>query len=219
MKSILKFEAVKKALGQVVAESDKSNGTNGMTLLCHYWSHEYQYDETRQTLMNEMGKLALLGKPDEIIKVRAQIEALPKPKIIMEFRLLKPIPMIRGTKTVIDGSKTYTISAQDVKSIFIQEDALHSDLGEFEETGETTKDAVGQDTPVIKLLIKKGLLDVAGESLDPRDRNKPTDQRRIVRQKRVYLTAVSYHTLQVVGRMQYREQNNRDRRYGMDEQS
>jgi len=218
MKSIYDFEPVKKALEQVVAESDVNNGTRGIEILCHYWTYEYQFNEERQSLQNKMGDLALAGKPEELIKTRKELEALPKPKVVMEFRLMIPIPLIRGTKTISDGNKIFTISANDVKSIFFPEDALRSELATFEETGDTAKDLLGQDTPVVRLVINKGVLDVAPEILDPRDSRRPLEQRRILRGKRVYLTAVSYHALQVVGRIQAKEQYNRFKRYGFNEQ-
>lgn len=218
MKSILQFEAVRSALEQVVAESDKTNGTRGLELYCYYWNHENQFDEKRQTLMNEMGRLVLLGKPEDAAKVRDEIEKLDKPKIIMEFKLMQPIPMVRGTKTMTDGSKMYTIQAENVVSIFIPQDSLYGDLAEFEETDDVAKDILGRDTKVIKLKIKKGILDVASEQLDIRDSRKPLEQRRIRVPKRVYLTAMSYHTLQIVGRLKAQEENARFRRFGFTEQ-
>jgi len=209
MKSIMQLDSVKKALEQVVADSDVNNGTRGMEMFCYYWTHENQYDETRQSLMNEMAKLVLLGRPDEVGMVREQIEKLGKPKIIVEFRLMKEIPLIRGTKTISDGSKLYSIQAENVKSIFIPQDSLAGDLLEYEETQDMSKDANGNDSAIIKLRINKGILDVVGEKLD---RNQ-----KVIQSKRVYLTAVSYHALQIVGRMKYNEETAKRRRYGFNE--
>lgn len=216
MKSLMDFEAVKKALEQVVAESDVNNGTNGMEFFCHYWSHENQYEERRQKLMEEMARSVFLNKPEEIIRIRELVEALEKPKIIIEFRLLLPIPLVKGTKTIVDDEGTHTISAENVRSIFIHEDSLKSQLGEFEETDDVAKDVMGRDTKIIKLKINKGLLDVKEAIVDSRDDNRPENQRRIIRPKMVYLVAVSFHALQVVGRMKQNEKRAARRRFGFD---
>lgn len=218
MKSLLNFDAVKKALEQVVAQSDKNNGTNGMELVCHYWNQDTEWDEDRQRLQDEKTRLVFAGDPEGVIRVTKLMDELPKPKIIMEFKLLAPIPRLQGTKTISDGTKTWTISMENVQTIFIPEDSIRAELAEFEETGDMARDIIGNETPIIRLKILKGLLDVAQEKLDKRDGNKPLSQRRVRVPKRAYLTAVSYHSMQVVGRMKAQEEKAKERRYGMDEQ-
>lgn len=217
MKSILELSSVKKALEQVVAQSNVNNGTNGMELFCHYWSQEEQYDKMREDLQLQMGRAAIEGRPDDVVKIRKLIESLPPAKIIMEFKLMTPIPVVRGTKTIYDGEKKLTITATNVRTFFIHEDSLLSELGVFEETEDIAKDSYGNDQPIIKLRINKGILDVKEAAYDNRDDDKPDNLKRIIRPQRVYLTAVSYATLQVVGRMKMNEKRAQRRRFGFDE--
>jgi hypothetical protein len=210
MKDLSKFAVVKQALEQIVAESDVNNGTQGAELLAHFWQQEYIYDETRDKLRNEIAKAVLQSRLDDVKKYQDEINKLPKPKIVMEFKLLTPIPRLQGTKVITDGEKTFKIHMENVSSIFVPEDAVKLGLLEYEETKDVARDAQGRETTVIKLRIKKGLIDVAAPIVDRFDK--------VLRPKRAYVTAISYGAMQTAGRLMNQEKQNKRRRTGFDEQ-
>ena len=209
MKDLSKFEVVKQALEKVVAESDVNNGTQGTEILCYYWQQEYIHDENRQNIQNNIAKSVLSGDIEGVKKFQKQLETLPKPKIVMEFKLLNPIPRIQGTKIISDGEKQYKIHMENVSSLFVPEDAVHLKLLEYEETADVLKDAQGRDSTVIKLHLKKGIIDVAAPIIDRFDR--------VLRPKRAYVTAISYFAMQTAGRILNNERQAKRRRTGFDE--
>jgi hypothetical protein len=210
MKDLSKFAVVKQALEQVIAQSDTNNGTTGAELLAHFWQNDYVFDEKRQAAQTALAKAVLEHRIDDAKKLQKELESLDRPKIVMEFRILTPIPRIQGTKVITDGERTFKISMENVTSLFIPEDAVKLGLLEYEETEEVVKDAQGRDTTVIKLHIKKGLIDVAAPVVDRYGR--------VLRPKRAYVTAVSYGAMQVAGRVMRNEQNAKRKRTGFEEQ-
>lgn len=210
MKDLSKFEIVKTALSQIVAESDVNNGTKGIQLLAHYWASESVFDQEREDLRVEVAKCVLNGRIDEVKKLQKQMDALPKPKIVMEFKLLMPIPRIQGTKIISDGEKTFRISMENVTSLYIPEDCVHLGLLEYEETNDSMKDSMGNEAKVIKLHIKKGIIDVAAPITDRFDK--------VIRQKRAYITPISYAAMQIAGKVMYNERLSKRRRFGFEEQ-
>lgn len=211
MKDLSMFNSVKQALEQVVAESDVNNGTQGITLIAHFWSQEYVFDEKRENLRTEIARAVLQSRLEDVKKLQSEMDALPKPKIVMEFKLLEPIARLQGTKIISDGEKTYKISMENVTSLYVPEDAVHLGLLEYEETDTVLKDSMGRDSQVINLRIKKGIIDVAAAVLDRNDK--------MVRNKRAYVTAISYSAMQVAGRLMNNERMAKRRRYGFDEQA
>lgn len=210
MKDLSKFQTVKQALEQVVSASDVNNGTQGVTLVAHYWQHESIFDRKRQDLQTLLAKAVLTGQLEDVKTHQKELEKLPKSKIVMEFRLLEPIPRIQGTKVMHDGEKTYKISMENVTSLFVPEDAVHLGLLEYEETADKMTDAQGKEATVIKLHIKKGIIDVAAPITD--------NLGKIMRPKRAYVTAISYHAMQIAGRVMNNEKNNKRRMYGFEQE-
>lgn len=210
MKDLSKFESVKNALEQVVSESDVNNGTTNVDFLCYYWDNEFMFDQKRQDIQVDMARKQLAGDIEAVKKLQKEFAALDKPKIMMEFRLVKPIPKLLGTKIISDGDKTYKITMENVTSLFIPEDAVKLGLLEYEDTTEIVKDARNNDTPIIKLRLKKGLIDVAAPIQDRFGRQ--------IRPKRAIVTATSYRSMQIAGEMLSRERLAKRRRYGFDEQ-
>jgi hypothetical protein len=211
MKDLKQFTAVKQALEKIVSESDVNNGTSGMTLMAHFWQQEYVYDKARQDIQTEIAKMMLQGMKegaDAVKKKQAELEKLPKPKIVMEFKLLQAIPLIRGTKVIHDGDNHRTISMENITSLFVPEDAVHLGLLQYEETEDVLKDAQGRDTTVIKLHLKKGLIDIAAPIVSANDK--------VLRPKRAYVTAISYKAMQTAGELMYRERNKTRRTVGFD---
>ena len=210
MKDLSKFQVVKEALDKIVAESDVNNGTQGVDFLCHFWQQESAFDEKRQAAQMELTRHILEGSLDKVKEAQKLMENLPKPKIVMEFRLLQPIPRLQGTKVITDGDKTYKISMDNVMSLFIPEDAVKLGLLEYEETENKARDAQGRETTIIKLRLKKGIVDVAAPRLDRNDK--------VIVPKRAYVTAISYGAMQIAGRMLNQEKQAKRRRTGFDEQ-
>jgi len=210
MQDLSKFIVVKQALEQVVAGSDVNNGTQSVDFLCHYWQSESVYDEKRAALQIEMTRAVLAGDIEGTKLVQAKMDLLPKPKIMMEFRLLQPIARIQGTKTVSDGDRILRISMDNVKSIFVPEDAVNLGLLEYEETEEKATDSMGRETTIIKLRLKKGIIDVTSPKSDRNDK--------IIVPKRAMVTPISYGAMQVAGRVLYNERIARRKNLGFEEQ-
>lgn len=210
MKDLSKFESVKKALEQVVSESDVNNGTSGIELLAHYWSQENVWDKERNSLQTEIAQKLLSNDITDVKALQDKLLKLPKSKIVMEFRLLQPIPRIQGTKIVTDGDKTFKINMENVTMLYVPEDSVKLGLLEYEETGDKATDSMGRETDIIKLHIKKGLIDIAAPVLDRFDR--------VIRPKRAYVTAISYKAMQVAGELMNRNRLKTKRRYGFDQE-
>lgn len=210
MKKFGKFEEVKKALEQVVSESDVNNGTQGLELIAHYWSQEYAFDDEREKLRTDIARNVLQGNITEVKKLQAKMDSVEKPKIIMEFNLLTPIPRLEGTKVITDGERTYKLSMENVTRLFIPQDVVDYDLLEYDETEEKARDAQGREATIIKLRIKKGIIDVAAPIVDRFEK--------ILRPKRAYVTAISFRAMQLVGQIANRERQAKRRRFGFDEQ-
>ena len=211
MKDLSNFQAVKQALEQIASESDVNNGTNGVELLAHYWSYDQMYDENKAKLQTDIARAVINGNLDVVKFKQEELDKLPPSKIIMEWRLVTPIPRLNGTKIVTDGDKTYKLSMDNVTTIYIPEDAIKLGLLEYEETQDMVKDMLGNDTPIVKLHLKKGIIDIAAPKLGRNDK--------VIVPKRAIVTAISYRAMQTAGRILNDERNAKRRRYGFDEQA
>lgn len=209
MKSLSQFERVKKALEQVVSESDVTNGTNGLELIAHFWEHEMVSDKNRKDVETSIAKAVINGDLAAISELQKQLSAMPRAKINTVWRLLVPIPRIQGTKTLYDGNKSYQLSMDNVTTLYIPEDAIKLELLDYEETGDMAKDSNGKDTPIIKLIIKKGIIDIAAPITDRKGN--------VVRAKRAYVTPISYKAMQIAGRVINQEKIDKQKRFGFDE--
>lgn len=208
MKSLNQFAQVKQALEQVVAESDVNNGTQGVIYTAHFFEQETAYDEQRAKIQNEIARGILMNKIDHIPVLQAQLESLPKPQIIMVWKLVEPIAVLTGTKPMKSGDKELRLVMHNVDKLYIPENALKLDLIEYEETDQMGKDMQGRDAQIVKLRLRKGIIDVA----PPIMRNTKE-----IRGKRAYVTPISYKALQVVGSMMFKEKQSAERLYGFEE--
>ena len=211
MKDLSTFETVKQALNQVVKESDINNGTQNVELVGHFYQQEYIFDKDKQDLQLELTRAVLASDISKIKQLQTDMEKLPKPKIVMEFKLLTVIPRLQGTKILSDGDKQYKISMENVGSLFIPEDAVHLGLIGYDETEEKARDAQGRETPIIKFVVQKGIIDVAAPIVDRFDK--------VIRPKRAYVTAISYGSMQLAGKLLNTERLSKRRRFGFDEQA
>lgn len=210
MKDLSKFKQVQEALKQVVAESDVNNGTQGQEFLAHFWSQENVFDQARQDIQMKMAQAVIGGQLDVVKQLQEQLNILPKPKIVMLWKLLTPIPRLQGTMIRHDGDKQFKLQMENVTILYIPEDAVHLGLLEYEETEEIAKDMQGRDATVVKLRLKKGIIDVAAPILGRGDKE--------IRGKRAFVTPISYRAMQISGEVLSRERTNKRRRYGFDEQ-
>ena len=211
MKDLSNFDAVKAALEQVVAQSDVNNGTQGIELLAHYWTYDHMFDKRKAELQTDVARAVLAGNLDVVKLKQTELEGLPKSKIVMEWRLLTPIPRLTGTKIVTDGDKTYKLSMDNVTTLYIPEDAVKLGLLEYEETEDKAHDMMGKETSIVKLHLKQGIIDIAPPVLGRGDKE--------LRGKRAFVTAISYRAMQTVGEILNRERNAKRKRYGFDEQA
>ena len=210
MKSLSQFETVKAALSQITAEVDVSNGTSGIKFLAHYWSRETVYDKASAEIKLKIAQLMFANKTEGVKELQDQLLTLPKPKVIMVWKLLQPIPVLNGTKTITDGDKTYKLQMNNVKFLYIPEDAVEFDLLDYEETTEILKDQLGNDAIVVNMHLKRGLIDIAPPKADQFDKE--------LVPKRAMVTPISFKSMQVAGQMLSKERLAKKRRYGFDEQ-
>lgn len=211
MKDLSNLPSVVKALSQVVADSTvtDNNGTAGIELLCHYWDYDIIKDENRRKIEAELAK-AVLNKDIELANAfETDLKRLPSSEKLMIFRLLEPITHLQGTKVMYDGEKSYSPVMKNVQFLYIAEMSIKMGLLEYEETGEMAADKLGKETPVIKLKLKKGIIDVSAAIYD---RNK-----RMIREARAYVTPVSYRSMQVAGKIIAQEREVKRKLYGYDE--
>lgn len=213
MKKLKEFEPVKQALIRVATEASIAfdNGTYGKELFCQYWNKEEVYDKERNDKEIEIARSILTGKADLVPGLKAELAAMPKPKINMIFRLMEPMKRLVGSKIAHDGGKVYSPIMEDIRDIYIPEDALDMDLVEFEDTEHKAVDEHGNETPVIKLKLVNAMLDVKEGKVDWKDETKE------IRAPRVYVTAISYRSMQVAGKIMNNEGIKRRGMYGFNE--
>jgi len=208
MKDFSQFTQVKQALEQVVAESDVNNGTQGVIYTAHFYEQEMAYDEQRTKIQNEIARGLLMNKIDNIPMLQAQLGALPKPQVIMVWKLVEPIAILTGTKPMKSGDKELRLVMHNVDKLYIPENAVKLGLIEYEETDQFGKDIQGREAQIVKLRLRKGIIDVAPPVMRS---NKE------IRGKRAYVTPISYKALQTVGSMMFKEKQNAERLYGFEE--
>lgn len=209
MKDLLKFDSVKKALDAVVAENDVDNGTSGIEFLAHFWEQENIWDGKRHELQTAVAAAWITGDLRLIKEKQTELEKLEKPKIIMAWKLIEPIPNIMGTKILRKDGKSFRLSMKKVDIVYISEDAIKLGLLEYEETNELGQDSQLRDAKIIKIHLKKGIIDVAAPIVDRNGKE--------LRPKRAYVTPISYRSMQVAGEVINRQANEERRRYGYEE--
>ena len=212
MESLSNFPALKEALSQLVVETDVDNGTNGMEFLAYWYAKDFVRDEKRDDLNKQIARAVLTGTVEQVEELQAKLSLLPRPQIMMEWKLMEPIAKLRGTKVGTlkrNGEvRRFKLEMSNVTSIFISEKAAQLGLIEYERTDIVAQDANGRDSIVVRMVLKKGLIDVAAPIYFG-DKE--------VRGKRAYVQAVSNKALQVVGSMLFQEKKEENRLLGYDE--
>lgn len=211
MKDLSKFEAVKTALSQVVADASVTNGTNGLQFAAHFYKNEYAYDEDRAQLTSDLAKALLNSQLDVSQSIQKKLEALPKPKVIMIWKLLTPIPHLKGTKVVYDGDKAMRPAMTNVEYLYIPEDSVKLGLLEYEETKDMGKDEMGRDAQILNIHLKKGIVDVKEGMKDRKGKE--------VRKARAYVTAIAFKSMQIAGKIMWSEKEAKRKLYGFFEES
>lgn len=199
------------ALAKVAIEGTLShdNGTSGKELICHYWDYEELYDAKKAELEKLLVAAYLAGDTVTAGIHHKAIAALPPPKIVMIFKLLQPIPYLKGSKISLSDGKTFSPTMNNVDIIYIPEDAIKLGLCDFDESEDIVKDRVGLDTPIITLKLSKGMIDVKEGIFDRLNR--------LTRAPRASVTPISYRSMQIAGKILGNERITRDKVYGMTE--
>jgi len=210
MEDLSKFTRVKEAFEQVVQESDVNNGTQGLELLAHFWSQENVFDQKRQDIQTNMAKAVLAGSVELVKQYQEELAKLPKPKIVMLWKLITPIARLEGTMIRHDGDKPFKISMENVQMLYIPEDSVKAGLLTYEETEDKGVDMQGREATIVKLKLVKGIIDVAAPVKDRFDKE--------VRPKRAFVTIISYRAMQIAGQIMGRQKADARKRYGFDEQ-
>lgn len=208
MKDFSQFAQVKQALEQVISESDVNNGTQGVIYTAHFFEQEMAYDEQRGKIQNEIARSVLMNKLDNIPALQAQLETLPKPQVIMVWKLVEPIRILTGTKPMRSGDKELRLVMYDVDKLYIPENAVKLGLIEYEETDQMGVDMQGRDAQIVKLRLRKGIIDIAPPIMRSGKELRP---------KKAYVTPISYKALQTAGSMMFKERQNAERLYGFEE--
>jgi hypothetical protein len=200
MKDLSALPALKAALSQIVTESDVNNGTAGMEFHAYWYATEFIHNPERDAINRDIARAVLGGDHTKVLSLQEQLTKLARPEIMMEWRLLEPIKSLKGTKQVSikrgDETKKYELNMKDVKSIFVSESASKMKLIKWEETEEVREDSQGRESKVLRMILSKGLIDVAAPIIIAKKE---------VRGKRAYVTPISYKSLQVAGSMMFKE--------------
>lgn len=205
------FKPVVDALAQVAKDAVQThdNGTAGKTYLAHYWGDEQQTDTVRNQLNQDMTR-AILKDPGAVAGIRAKILVLPPPKINMIFKLMEPIAHLVGTKIVKSGNKSFCPLMENVQFIRVPQDALEMDLLEYEEVKNKFEvDSDGEKTPVIKLKLKYGILEVTEKYTNWKGE--------VTRPSMAFVSAMSYRAMQIAGKILGKEEVDERRVSGMTE--
>lgn len=192
MNSLKNFTAVQNALANIAQRHsiEHDNGTYGKTLKCYFWDkEEFQSKEYRE-LLKKITIKKFSG--EDYSEDMATLETIPAGKTVLIFKLVDPM-MVRGTKVYKVGEKTKNLDIPACEYIYIQSDLLQSgmDLLKYEETGEMEVDRSGNETEVINIHLNKCMLDVK--------EGKRNYDGSWFRKHRVYITDLSFRTMQVVG--------------------
>ena len=187
-----KLEAVVTALAASVTETNK---TEGMKIKCYFYDSTSTVDSKVREYQRQ--QLDALNRKDyeTFNKLRKDIAAIPAVKNLI-FKLVEPIETVIGTKKVKDGNGFKNPIAKNVTEIIINENNV--DLLSFTETRKTEKNKYGQEVPVIILDIEQCMLEVT----EPR-----VVDRKVVAKSKVYVSPLSFATMQLIGRAVYQEEN------------
>lgn len=203
---IKQLASVKAALSQVASETTVNNGTNGMKVMCHLWDVEDAFDQKKQDLEKAAFKALLESRLDDVVIHHKAISELPPAKKTLIFKLLQPIPTIRGTKVVIHEGKSRSPIMTNVDMIYLSEDAASLGLIDVRDTSEKAKDHNGMDVEIVELTLLKGIIDVKEA--------KYNRQNQLMRAARANITPISYKSMQVVGKLLYAESEAKRKLFG-----
>jgi len=211
MKSLKNFEPVMKAISKVATEVSvgHDNGTLGREFLCHYYDKEETFDKARQEILQALGRAMIKDEKHLIKTLQDKLVGLPPTKVNLIFKLTEPIKRLIGTKVQHDGETQYHPIMNNVKFIYVPEDAIDMEFLSFEETPDKDVDKFGNEAVIIKLKLDKGILDVKEGKLNWKDQE--------IRESRAYVTPVSFRAMQIAGKIMGEEQNKKRKMYGYGE--
>jgi hypothetical protein len=182
----------------------------GMEFLAYSYSQDTIYDKKKADNLLKMSTAWINGDLKTVEEMQKLVDNPDPSKIIMIWRLINPIKKIMGTKILHNGDNTFTLSMENVKDIYIPQDAIKLGLIEAEDTGDKAEDAHGKEVSILRMKVVKGLIDVAAPILDRFDKE--------VQPKRAFVTPISYRAMQTAGTIMAGERLAKRRRYGFDMQ-
>lgn len=204
----MEFGKVQDILNQVIVESDVDNGTKGLVFTAHFWKEELVFNKDQHSLMGKLGSAWLNGDLQLFEKLSEEQSSIKPTQKMMTWAIVPAIPQIKGTKNYKEGSKMWKLKMDNVSKLYISENAVKLKLIVFEETDIMGKDAQGRETPILKMCLKKGIIDVAPPTVNWRGEE--------VVPKRAFVTPISFHALQIAGELKAGEDRKTRRRYGFD---
>lgn len=200
MKSLTTLDAVATALANIQKSRtmDHDNGTFGKHVLASFYSYETVTPQEKRDLQKELIRWKLLGKKDKVRELQEKIDAIGADSVTMIFKLVTPIDSLTGTKAIPgNDGKVYHPVMKNVEYVYIPQDVYENDSVTYEETKEKTKDSIGNDVPIVDLILCRSIIDVSKEE---------KNSVRVWKEARAYVTDVSFRAMQVVGRMMASEQ-------------
>lgn len=207
MQDLSKFNKVIEALNEVVGQNTPTGGME-TPFLCHYWSQETILSDEAKQLQTDIAKAMLDGKVERVAELNEKWKDVGKSKVLMQFKLIEKIPLLRGTKIVyVENAPKHPVM-HNVEYLYISEDSVKLGLCEYEETDQKAKDAMGRDTAIIKLKLVKGIIDVKEGAVDWKGK--------VVREPRAYVTAISFKAMQVAGQIIRNEKEIKRKLYGFE---
>lgn len=202
------FEPVRAMLERVIVESDVDNGTKGLEFTAHFWEEDLVQNKDLNKHLGKLGSAWLDGKIELFEQLSKEQESIKPTQRMMTWAINPSLGIVHGTKRFKDAGKIWKLSMNAVSKLYISENVVKLGLIEYEETSETANDAQGRPTPIVKMRLKKGIIDIAppimswkGEEIVP---------------KRAFVTPISFHALQIAGELIAGEDRKSRRRYGFD---
>lgn len=200
---------VAKALSRIQEKRlfSDDNGTNGETYRCYVWDSEIVKDKKFSKLEKERALAAFAGDAVAVERLEAEIAKLPAPTVNFVFKLVSPIGVVNGTKVFEHKGHIKPLVARGVEEFSMAQNVMEGKYYTMKETGEMATAANGEQTEVIDLTLTGCILDVAEA--------KYNENGKMWRPERVWATNVSFKSLQVVGRMLYKEKQAIERLRGV----
>ena len=211
MKDLMEFARVKDVLEKVVAESDVDNGTKGMEFTAHFWEQNNIFNKQKNELLGKLGTAWMNGDVKSFEEDADKMNDIESTMKMLTWNIIPSIGLVYGTKQYKEDGKVYRLKMENISKLYISETAVRLKLIQFEETNEMALDAMGRETPILRMKLVKGLIDIA----PPVSNWKGIE----IVPKRAFVTAISYSALQIAGELKAEMNRRSKKRIGYDIES